>query len=387
MKSVLSKEIVTDSDDSSIESSASSESEKQVASKGKPQKSSSKSKSESKSKPAKSLSSSPNNQSITSSSDSESEVEQVSKSKKTSKKRVTIADEHSAQPVVPARPFRPPEGFQLMQNPPLPPLNLIDAFADLAGKQIWHITAPTAVPLASIKQLALDAVATGESVLRHKGVDYRLREDQIGVERTKSLLLPTDNGTGYLRRPEEVAQTFHVEQIVNPPTQGSKSHIEAMKKKTKALPSQPKNLRMRYMPFGSSTAQPEGDTSPDGSEMEVTFKAPRVVDIDGGEKKRKKEKRNYTNVDSSLRTQNGVNIESESRGDTSRKKSKKAHTHNDMHHEGELQSPDERTEKRNRPEKSEGQKSSKKRREETSQERRARRVEKKRKKQEKHHAI
>nr|KMM64566.1 hypothetical protein CPAG_00918 [Coccidioides posadasii RMSCC 3488] len=381
MKAAISQETVTDSDSSSNDSTSDSESEAQVPSKTPVQKSTSNPKSKQMPERAQSSSeSSSESSSPSSGSESESEIQEIQKSaipKNSSEKRVTIADGHATEAMIPVKPFRPPEGFHLVQKSSLPPSKLADAFSDLTGKQLWHITAPAAVPVSSIKQLALDAVATGETILTHKGVDYRLREDQIGVERTKSLLLPEKYGNSYRRQRLDVAQTFHVERVVRPPGQGSESQIEALKKKTKPLPSQPKNLRMRYIPFGSSSAQLEGDVGTDDSEMEVTFKEPRGGHIDGEAKKKKKRK--HTDVDGSIHVQDP---EPQSQAALPRKKSKKSHNHDDAaHHKQESGSLE--GSKRGRSQKSGTQKSIKKHRDETSQERRARREERKRKKEEK----
>lgn len=260
----------------------------------------------------------------------------------------------------------------IQKSTPLPS-ELTNAFSDLNGKQIWHITAPAAVPFSSIKELALDAVATGETILTHKGVDYHIREDQIGSDRTKNLLLPEKQGNIYRRHRMDVAQTFHLERIVSSPSQGLESQIEAMKKKTRPLPSQPKNLRMRYMPFGTSPVQTQGGMGMDDSETEITFKDPRGIKVDGETKKQKK-KRKHPDTDSALNAKDGVETDTQSQGALPRKKSKKAHAHEDGSQQ-ELRPSGGNTTKRGRDEKEETQKSSTK-----QPDRKAGKEEKKRKK-------
>ncbi|KAI1939315.1 hypothetical protein LOZ12_004777 [Ophidiomyces ophidiicola] len=370
----LSKEIVTDSDSTGGDSSSSSESEEKSVSKSNTTKSTStvKSKSKSKSKPDPAP-----KPSSASSSDSESEVEEVTASKKNLQKRVTIDEEASIIPI-PAKPFYPPDGFKPAQNSSIPPSKLTDAFSDLTGKQIWHITAPSAVPVSAIKQLALDAVATGEPILTHKDVSYRLREDQIGADKTKSFLLPDKNGKGYRRQRMDVVQTFHIEQVVDTAGQGSKSDIEAMKKKTKPLPSQPEDLRMRYTPFGSSVVEGNHETLPDDSH---TFKVP-IGASHTDEEVQTKKKRKHVDIDNTKESRNGVDVPAQAEGKSPRKKSKKDHSQDD-HGRQKLEESKDSSDIRGRPEKSGDQSSSKKHRDETSQERRARREERKRKKSEK----
>ncbi|KAI5292192.1 hypothetical protein KEM52_006548, partial [Ascosphaera acerosa] len=120
-----------------------------------------------------------------------------------------------------------------------------------SGKQIWHITAPASVPLASITQLALDAVATAQPVLSHKGVQYRLREEQLGSNATKHLLVHDGAKGTYRKHPLRVVQTFHLEQILDgavaaevAPTQG------LIGKYSKPVRQQPQGLRARNTPLG-----------------------------------------------------------------------------------------------------------------------------------------
>ncbi|KAI1940093.1 hypothetical protein LOZ66_002528 [Ophidiomyces ophidiicola] len=370
----LSKEIITDSDSTGGDSSSSSESEKKLVSKSKTIKSTPTVESKSKSKTKSDRAPKPPS---ASSSDSESEVEEVPASKKSLQKRVTIDEEASIIPI-PAKPFYPPDGFKPAQNSSIPPSKLTDAFLDLSGKQLWHITAPSAAPVSAIKQLALDAVATGEPILTHKDISYRLREDQIGADKTKSFFLPDKNGKGYRRQRMDVVQTFHIEQVVDTAGQGSKSDIEAMKKKTKPLPSQPKDLRMRYTPFGSSVVEGNHETITDDSH---TFKVPIGASHTDEEVKTKK-KRKHVDIDNTKEPRNGVDVPVQAEGKSPRKKSKKDHSQDD-HGRQRLEEPKDSSDIRGRPEKSADQSSSKKHRDGTSQERRARREERKRKKSEK----
>lgn len=186
------------------------------------------------------------------------------------------------------------------------------------------------------------------------------------------MLVPDKSGSTYRRHQVDIVQTFHLEQIVNTPSQGPASQIEALIKKAKPLPSQPKNLRMRYTPFGSAPSQGKDSQGADDSDTEITFKDPMDVDQDRETKKQKK-KRKHPDVDGPSVSQNAAGTESQSQVSIPRKKSKKAHTHEDAT-------------KQDSGEKGETQKQSTKHREMTSPDRRAKKEEKKRKKAEKDRA-
>ena len=261
-----------------------------------------------------------------------------------------------------------------MKKYPSKTSDISKSFSSLNGKQIWHLTAPVGVPISSIQELALDAVATGQSVFSHKGADYRLREDQLGAEKTKMLLIPDKQGKTYTRTHLPVVQTFHVEQIVSVPNNATLSTAEtekAIQKLKKPLPSKPKHLRMRYHPFGSADGEPEtlGYSSEDSEMEDVSFREPSAA-TDREAKKRKRK----SDIDGSK-----TRRESDAagaKGELPRKKVKKAHA--DAFKAGEAEDDDEG---RGRTEKATGSKSSKKGNE-TSQERKARKEERKRKKRE-----
>jgi hypothetical protein len=288
-------------------------------------------------------------------------------------------------PAVPARPFVPPEGFVATKSHISKSTDISKAFSDLKGKQIWHLTAPVGVPLSSLETLALDAVATEQPILSHKGVQYRLREDQLGAEKTKALLVPDQQGRVFRRERLPVVQTFHLEQVVDIPNYATLSKDEtqtAIKKLSKPLPSKPKHLRMRYRPFGSADGpvEPLGPNSED-SEPEVTFKEPIGLPKDREPKKRKHPD---TEIDTS---QPDSKIEKGAKGDSPRKKAKKAHAQPPVNGGSKREEPvaasDHEDEERGREKthhpKASEHKSSKKRKDPTSQERRARREERKRK--------
>ncbi|GBF63432.1 hypothetical protein TMEN_6057 [Trichophyton mentagrophytes] len=195
-----------------------------------------------------------------SSSEDESSEEQTSPPPPPStKKRVTIQEVNTVIPV-PTKAYKPPPGFQFMQKSSTQPSDISQLLSDLDGKQIWHITAPIGIPVSSIESLAMDAIASGEPVLTHKGTAYRLQENQLGgSEKQKSLLVPDKNGNVYRRHKLPVSRTYHLEQVVKIP-QGDSFHANGsvdISALTKKPPKQPQHLQMRYKPFGSADQLPE----------------------------------------------------------------------------------------------------------------------------------
>lgn len=253
-------------------------------------------------------------------------------------------------------------------------------FSNLDGKQVWHITAPLGVPVSSIGQFALEAIASGEPVLTHKGVKYRLHEDSLGAaEKTKSLLLPDKHGNVFRRNRQGVSQTFHIEQVVDLPN-GDLSVTPDIKSLRKKTPKQPKNLRMRYKPFGSSNEQAEtfGSASEESEAETRSFKVPAGAELDQSSKKRK-----HVRVDSSIPEDSDVDMEPAPPDDLTRKKSKKTSSEIPDPSSHSTKSAKKDAKKRGREDKQQSPELRKKHREETSTERRARREERKRKKQQK----
>jgi hypothetical protein len=63
----------------------------------------------------------------------------------------------------------------------------------LAGKQVWHITAPAGVSISQLKEIAMEKALAGDAVLTHKGIDYGFsaKESDEGM---REVLIPRQNG-------------------------------------------------------------------------------------------------------------------------------------------------------------------------------------------------
>ncbi|KAI5309905.1 hypothetical protein KEM55_002160 [Ascosphaera atra] len=277
--------------------------------------------------------------SSSSSSDEEEESPEVNQARDDNVQRAIDAKNAQTSNVVPAKPFRPPESFRQVQGGAPPSAEVSQALSNLEGKQVWHITAPASVPLSSIKQLALDAVAQGQPILSHDGKQYRLREEQLGLDTSKHLLVPNKQGNVYHKDSHRVVQTFHLEQLVglSPSTSDVKPSNVQVSKYEKPVRQQPKNLKTRYRPFGVRDEEDFDMPALEGSDSEAAAL-----------KKAQEEtkKRKHMEAEDSPSRKKSKTVELPERG---RKKEKSGHK-------------------------------SEKKRDETSQERRARKEEKKRKK-------
>ncbi|KAK5201776.1 hypothetical protein LTR16_001514 [Cryomyces antarcticus] len=231
----------------------------------------------------------------------------------------------------PPPPYEPPIGFKPAKlsgisssnSKAYQPLNL-------AGKQVWYITAPASVAITAIKDVSLEAVRKGKSVLQHEGIDYGFVMDASGGE-TARLLLPSDSDEKYRATSTQIAQTLHLQQIVRLPDLSNKQATPttssgaatATRKPSQGARQQPMGLKMRSLPIGFGSGKPGtlGPESDDDVTMvdatrEPTLQVPKGSEATAQSKKRKHVEANGTN---------GIN------GDASRKpkKSKKGAKDND----------------------------------------------------------
>jgi hypothetical protein len=135
--------------------------------------------------------------------------------------------------------------------------------SSLGGKQIWHITAPSAIPVDMIKEVSLESVAKGEAALHHKGTDYGFVVNGDGSQTPKRILI-AGAGNSYRSAPMEIAQTLQLQQLVKlPPLQpnqsksldSSQGSTTAFAPPKKPVRQQPKNLRMRFGPLGDQIGE------------------------------------------------------------------------------------------------------------------------------------
>jgi hypothetical protein len=159
--------------------------------------------------------------------------------------------------------------------------------ANLAGKQIWYITAPSTVPISSIKSVNLSAVAAGKPAMEIDGNEYGFVKDERTDAHTR-LVVPTKAGT-YVTSQRPVDSILHLQYVARlPAVDGEQATIPVSKKPVRP---QPKGLRMRFKPsgFGEGDAGVIGEESDDEMEEEAqpVFKKHKSSKDSEKEKKKK----------------------------------------------------------------------------------------------------
>ncbi|KAK3704514.1 hypothetical protein LTR37_013797 [Vermiconidia calcicola] len=198
--------------------------------------------------------------------DSEEELETAKATPKdvTSPAKPNEAPAQSSIQAIPPQPFKPPTGFTAL-DPALLLSNNATASppTNLQGKQVWHITAPSTVPLSSITELALDSIKSGQPVLTHNSIEYILNEDSSAGDGDSTVLVPTKEG--YTRMSQKVERTLHLRQKILLPNlstrqasqvTGSNAASKVAQASVSTVRPQPKGLRMRYKPPGFGPGKP-----------------------------------------------------------------------------------------------------------------------------------
>ncbi|KAK6005896.1 hypothetical protein QM012_007538 [Aureobasidium pullulans] len=169
-----------------------------------------------------------------------------------------------ATKIVPPQPFVPPPGYKALNTKTALAKTVTSLFdpSTLASKQIWHITAPSSVPLSQIKSVSLSAIQSHQTILSHNGTDYNLSEEPTNNAR---VLVPSSKTDAYTTIEIPVSKSLHLQQTINlpnlsayqaDPTTGSNA---AANLKTPAISTprpQPKGMRMRYKPPGFGDSDP-----------------------------------------------------------------------------------------------------------------------------------
>lgn len=180
----------------------------------------------------------------------------------------------------------------------------------LAGKQIWHITAPANIPLSSINELAMDCIKSGDPILDHKGVNYFLAEERSETT-NHTIFVPREEGFRPLSRP--VDKVLHLRQKVvlpnlskkqSAPETGSNAAGEVSQVAISSIRPQPKGLKMRYRPpgFGTGETGKIGGSESEREDVEMAdatpvkaFRLPKGAGkeeaVESGEKKKKKKRK------------------------------------------------------------------------------------------------
>jgi len=168
--------------------------------------------------------------------------------------------------------YTPPDGFIAVKGTSTSTNTELDELfspENLAGKQIWHITLASGIPITSLKEVDLTEAQSGTTIIKHDGVEFGLRvesQENTGKDGL-GLLVPTDGGAGYSSAAVTFNTALHVQQSSHPTTaysipttekaDGTQGAGHPTIPKAKAVRQQPKGLRMRFWPAGFESSGPD----------------------------------------------------------------------------------------------------------------------------------
>ena len=95
----------------------------------------------------------------------------------------------------PAPPYAPPKGFKPVDLPESASrLKELFTPSRLAGKQLWHITAPAGLPMQNVLRLSPELLRRKEIDVRHNNVEYALRRAMLEDIGNCKVLVPSQAG-------------------------------------------------------------------------------------------------------------------------------------------------------------------------------------------------
>ncbi|KAL4741375.1 DNA-directed RNA polymerase I subunit RPA34.5-domain-containing protein [Aspergillus similis] len=200
------------------------------------------------------------------------------------------------------RQYKPPFGFKSAKNQPSSSITT-SALSNLAGKQVFHITAPAFLPLSKVKEVSLAGALKGEPILKHGGVNYGIPADSLTHAQAgasgQSLFLYDAKTQSYYSTVTNIP-TYRIQEMVELPggAELEEATIRSAKAMEKPPRKQPKHLKMRFRPVGSGDAPPEtlGSSSEESEVEEHTMKVPQGLE----KEKERKRKHQQTEGDGSL---------------------------------------------------------------------------------------
>ncbi|KAK0256972.1 hypothetical protein LTS09_008279 [Friedmanniomyces endolithicus] len=186
---------------------------------------------------------------------------------------------------LPAAPWEPPSGYAAIN---LSTVHHSEIFASSS------LEAPSDIPLASISEVAVDAISYGQSVLKHKGFDYVLIESESDSVKAYA---SAPGAESFLPVENPVVRSLQLQQQVILPElsdrqasqiTGSAAAASIAQASVATIRPQPKGLRMRFRPpgygegepgtIGSDSESAERDERPGAAK---TFQFPRALGAHG----------------------------------------------------------------------------------------------------------
>lgn len=251
----------------------------------------------------------------------ESEDESASSDKTSIQSPKNCTPTYESTPQTSLLPYEPPPDFEpaFISFHPSSQVSEILASSNLAGKQIWHITIPSSVPVTAIKEVSAQSLQSGKPILSYKGADYSLVPKTAAETSNPALLLPSSRRNDYQQSTLPILRTLHLQQFVKVPTrayQNAEKPSPKAKPQThvKAVRQQPPGLKMRYHAFGTS------DHSESDISATIAFKASefRIPDVSVRPSKKRKLSNNvadstelYPNMTKKLKARHEINPHTE----------------------------------------------------------------------------
>ena len=187
--------------------------------------------------------------------------------------------------------FEPPPGFEpasIFVHPSSQAMNMFSP-TNLARKEIWHITAPSSVPISSIKEVSQQSILSRSSILSYKGSNYGLIPNSSTDE---ALFLPSAEDNDYKSHNTATIQSFHLQEIVSlpyhvlSPAKFSNQSAPIPQAYKRTPREQPEGLKMRYHPFGVVDISDDDLSSKDVPKV-PQFRVPGAVDATPAEKRKR----------------------------------------------------------------------------------------------------
>lgn len=158
----------------------------------------------------------------------------------------------------------------------------------LKGKQIWHITAPSSIPISLIEG-SLQSIKTEVPILSYKGAEYGVFDDpDAQLKKSEVVLLPSSENGDYRSVDLSITKALHLQQLVklsripHRPAREVNTTLSSSASYQDGPRQQPAGLRMRYRPFGEvypseseDESMSEGEVGPSQFKLPPTFEASR----------------------------------------------------------------------------------------------------------------
>ncbi|KAI9692794.1 MAG: hypothetical protein M1820_009342 [Bogoriella megaspora] len=216
------------------------------------------------------------------------------------KRKAPHSDTMSRPPAL----FNPPSGFKAVNPPRLSETPFLAPFqaSNLARKQIWHIIAPTKLPLSKIQEISLQEAKNGSTILEHDGKQYGLRQGEEGEAKQTRILVPNGKNGALTAVKADIVQNLEIHESLSFAdttsypwrmlNNGTGAASCQRLPRTVPPPKQRKGLKMRPLPslfngeicsLGSSDSEEEVEVAPATNRLngnkpdsEATFRKPAL---------------------------------------------------------------------------------------------------------------